>query len=330
MAKNNHYTPEFLLHRFIDGDGGLWQLNKSTGKCERRNPSKAGMLRGLYLDELEDGYLQQIDGAAASILQASVYDRDVVTLTDENRDRLAEFFATLVHRNPKNLVNAEEFVARATADPSSVIDPDVNYGVEYANMFQAEHPDVWREQIEYIKTEEVLQEAIAEVGAEEVLRQVVIRMVNEDVKNGNLTRGSDDPKVIFNKLISPTRSADWADWILKYHWSWWRTEGEFIIGDDPVCRWSPKLKHVEYGVGHADCEVTIPLSRKLCLVLKQTPCDAPCVVKFCGRSTTAMYNNRQWLATSRFMYGSRNQVAREKWRWDDVAAGRIRYPKGGD
>ena len=50
-----------------------------------------------------------------------------------------------------------------------------------------------------------------------------------------------------------------------------RTDQEFITSDDPICCYSPKLKHVEYGLGHDDCEVTVPLSRKLCLLIAKFP-----------------------------------------------------------
>src|SRR4051812_25058767 len=143
MAKNNHYAPEFYLRRFIDGSDGLWQLDRHNGKSERKDPAKAGMIRGLYPDSLEDGYLQEIDGRASNVLQSSVYDRDTISLTDLDRQTLSEWFGTLVHRNPKKLVEARDFVARAYADPTSVLDPEINYGEEYAKAFKEEHPDVW-------------------------------------------------------------------------------------------------------------------------------------------------------------------------------------------
>ena len=163
MAKNNHHTPEFHLRRFIYGADGLWQLDRHSGKCERKNPGKAGMIRGLYPDSLEDGYLQEIDGRASTILQSSVYDRDTISLTDLDRQTLSEWCGTLHHRNPKKLVEAQDFVARAYADPHSVIDPDVNYGEELAAFVKTEQPDLWREEVERIAKEEYFQRAVAEL-----------------------------------------------------------------------------------------------------------------------------------------------------------------------
>lgn len=328
MGKRNHFAPQFLLRRFVAGDSGLWLLDKATGERDRRNPSNAGMIRGLYSDKLEDGYLQEIDGVAAAILQSSVYSREAIALQEHERGRIAEWLATLVQRNPKKLIETERFLARAYADPKSVIDPEIDYGVEYVKVFEREHPEFWVEQVEEIKNEPTLQLAISEAGAAEVLRRIIAKVVNNDVRDGKLTSEHDDPSDIFCRLINRTRAADWAAWVLNYHWSWWKTDGDFIIGDDPVCCWSPTLKHVEYGVGHPDCEITFPVSRQLCLVMRQSPCDSH-AVQSCDRKTTAIYNNRQWLAASRFLYGSSIQIARERDRLLDIAAGRIRYPKGG-
>ena len=321
-----HYVPRLLLRKFMD-EGGLWELDLTTGVCEKRNVDNAGKERHLYTVALETGFLKAIDEDAAQILQAEVYDRDTISLSDHHRRRLAEWFATLVHRNPKKSTAAKEFMEQALADPNSVLDPEVDYAAEYVEKVKRELATDWSNAVAQIEGEPELADAVAATGAEELLRQGLMHDINEQLRSGQF-KGVTSAKDIFCRTITPDRSRTWAGWIPEFHWEWLHTDHEFVIGDDPLSRWSTRLKHIEYGLSHPDCEITIPLSRRLCVRMRREGKDMS-RIEGCDYQTTCMYNNRQLLAASKKLYGSSRQMQREHQRWKDIKLGGCRLPRGG-
>jgi len=283
--------------------------------------------RHLYTVALETGFLKAIDSDAGNILNERVYDREVISLSGAERRRLAEWFATLVHRNPKKSESAKEFFKQAVADPWSVLDPNIDYAREYVERFKLEHPAEWRKAVAQVEVAEELADEVQAIGAEELLRQGVMLDISEQIRLGTF-KGHTSAKDIFCGTVTENRSQLWAGWMLDFSWEWLRSEHEFIVGDDPLSRWSKRLKHIEYGFNHRDCEVTIPLSRHLCLRMHRDglPTEA---VKKCDCQTTSKYNNRQILAATKKIFGSSRQMLNEKQRWDDIAAGRCRLPRGG-
>lgn len=309
-----HYVPRFLLRNFVE-DGALYELDIRNGAYERRSVDNAGQFRHLYNVEVETGLLKSIDQDAAEILQGHVYGRDRIEIPSSDKRRLAEWLASLVHRNPKKLSAAKEFLNRVVDDPGSVLDPSIDYASEYITAVKREAPDLWAE-------------ADAALGGEEAARAVIAADVNEQLRTRQF-KGETTAKDVFSRSINQERSATWAEMLLKFNWAWLRSDGDFIIGDDPLCQWGKRLKHIEYGLEHDDCEVTIPLARNLCLRLQRENVTDPNAVVECDEGNRSKYNNRQLLAALRKVYGPPRQILREAERLKDIAAGRCGLPKGG-
>jgi hypothetical protein len=181
-----HYVPRLLLRQFAD-EGGLWELDITTGVCERRNVDNACQHRHLYTKALETGFLSTIDGEADQILKARVYGRESISLTMAERQRLAEWLSTLVHRNPKKSEDTKQFIAKALSDPHSLLERGVDYAAEYVTTFKRLHPIEWAKAIANVEAGAAgeLAAAITTLGAEEVLTEAVKMDINEQLRTGD-------------------------------------------------------------------------------------------------------------------------------------------------
>jgi hypothetical protein len=309
-----HYVPRLLLRQFVD-DGGLFELDVRTRECERRNIDKAGQIRHLYNVEGETGILKRMDADAANILHLYVYGRNRVDLSVEHKRILAEWLSTLAHRNPKQLTAAKEVLSRLLVDPEAVLDPTLDYAAEYIDAVKREAPDLWAE-------------VVADVGGEEAARAAVAADVHEQIRTRQF-KGQTSAKDILSRSINQQRSENWAEMLLEFNWIWLHSQHDLIIGDDPLCTWSRRLKHIEYGLAHDDCEVTIPLARDLCLLMQREDVLDPGAVVECDYVNRCKYNNRQLLSATRKVYGPSRQIVQEAQRLHEIAAGRCPLPKGG-
>jgi hypothetical protein len=305
-------VPRFILRRFIDGNSGLWELNVTNARHNIKAVDDAGQHLHFYTVELEHGLLEDMDTEAGTLFHRKVYGRDSVRLDEEERTGVAKWLASVILRNPKRFENTKDEVNGYLADPTSALQLVLGNIDDYIEFLKSTVPEVWDAKV-------------AELGIDGA-RQLVIADAEIRLRRGEAK--VIDPKDIFCSTITDVRLEKWAGWMMLMEWTWLRTESQFIIGGDPVCRWSPKHEHIEYGLAHADCEVTVPLSRQFCLRMCHARDRDPQTVKSIDHQTTSRYNNRQLISASKFAYGSRQQIRREAERLKDVAAGRCPLPRG--
>jgi len=94
-----------------------------------------------------------------------------------------------------------------------------------------------------------------------------------------------------------------AEVICGYQWTWYRTRHEFIISDNPLCRWHELSQHFKFGLNRANVVVSIPLSFKTCLYMSRKRNNYHDNIMFCSKALTAEFNRRQRLTAFAHLYG---------------------------
>ncbi len=287
---HHHYLPKFLLRRFADQDG-LWQFDIHTGNLERRSPENAGQRRHFYSVELETGLLQRIDSEAGAIFARELVDNNGhVLVTAQERQQLARWLALFVMRSPELFENFKSHVESAAKNPDEIVSLIYDDKERCIQDLAESIPDLY----------EMAIEELGQADGEAFLLEAVAR----NVRRGKINC-LPSPKDAFVAYINDDRMNKFAALLLRFQWVWLRTRDAFIIGDNPLCRWSKRMSKWNYGLNHKDVVVTIPMSRFLCLRLQRAQCRANGAVP-CDTQTTRKYNARQMLSSVYNVYGPQN------------------------
>jgi hypothetical protein len=288
-----HFVPRHILRRFVEGNSGLYELDKLTGWCGVRAVAEAGQFPDFYTAELEHGILEDLDTEADAILRDRIVDKDSVHLTDIERRAFARWVASVFLRSPRVVDSHKRWMEYGDANPAAVvkdIEQHLDEAVEAAKRYQ---PDVWNYHV-------------ARVGEEAARRLVVehAKIVAYRTRAGKWK----DPmshKELFCKLVGDQALDSATGAMLSFNWQWIRTAEEFVVGDHPVTPW--------YAHPHRR-ELTIPLSKTLTLRLTRAATD-PLAVLIIDKKATAALNLRQLFNATRKVYGPRDQIRREANHW---------------
>ncbi len=110
--KNQHYVPQFLLRNFAGMEGNIiWCYDKMYHKIEPRSISRVASSRHFY--DLVPGKanysleqpLSEVETWAAPIISRLIEHREIQTLTQEEKYKLALFIAIQDQRTVSNLTN---------------------------------------------------------------------------------------------------------------------------------------------------------------------------------------------------------------------------------
>lgn len=284
---HNHYLPKFLLRGFADQDG-LWQFDIHTGNLERRSPEKAGQRRHFYSVELETGLLQTIDGEAGAIFARGLVGNDGrIMVSAQDRQQLARWLALFVLRSPESFENFKSHVATAAKNPD-----------DFVNFLYDDKERCIQELAESMPN--LYEMAVEEFGRADG-GALLFDAVLQNIRQGRINC-LPDPKEAFVDHINRTRMNEIAAYLLRFQWVWLTTRQRFIIGDNPLCRWSKRTNNWNYGLNHKDVVVTIPMTQHVNLRLQRKQCRAARVVH-CDTETTRKYNGRQMLSSVYNVYG---------------------------
>jgi hypothetical protein len=282
-----HYVPQFLLRGFED-ENGLWEFDTNTGNTERRNVSKAGQKRHFYSVELEMGLLQRIDGQAGAIFHEQLSGRrDRLALAESERRQLAHFLALFAIRTPQTFENFKGYVEEAAKNPQEAVDIMYAGRARVIEIAKSASPAAYA----------TLVQEFGRVFAETWVLASFANLIREGKMNY-----LPDPKESFVAYINEERMNAYAARLLRFQWVWMWSEYGFVIGDNPLCRWSKHTGKWNYGLAQKDVEITIPVSQNLLLRMQRRQSHAKTIL-YCNRELTQKYNRRQVLSSVGKVYG---------------------------
>jgi hypothetical protein len=97
--ENHHWVPKFLIKNFADGDGRVFCLDIHTDRVTKPPPRQAASEKGFNDFQVKgeaisfEDRLEKIETRAAPILKRVINERQLTTLSAEDRCRVAEFIA---------------------------------------------------------------------------------------------------------------------------------------------------------------------------------------------------------------------------------------------
>lgn len=193
-------------------------------------------------------------------------------------------------RSPELFENFKSHVESAAKNPDEIVSLIYDDKERCIQDLAESIPDLY----------EMAIEELGQADGEAFLLEAVAR----NVRRGKINC-LPSPKDAFVAYINDDRMNKFAALLLRFQWVWLRTRDAFIIGDNPLCRWSKRMSKWNYGLNHKDVVVTIPMSRFLCLRLQRAQCRANGAVP-CDTQTTRKYNARQMLSSVYNVYGPQN------------------------
>ncbi len=284
-SQNTHYIPEWVLKRFRDPI--LLELDIFTGLTKPRNPGRAGSGQDLWPEDIEDG-LSVHDNAAARIFRNKINGREAIFLTHDERMQFALWLSQFAVRVPDIREHFRHHLEEERKNPEfirNVVRKNVHHFVESARRSDPEAFD----------------ELVDDLGMEEVERWIVDGCTNQIAVTGQYLPTYES---LHHYYMRNNSSEKYAAKLCEYHWSWYRTQSAFVIGDNPLIRWHEKSQRWNYGIKRPGVEITMPITVNLCLRLTRTIRRNPEQVKRCTERQTRIFNVRQRLAAVRCVYGN--------------------------
>lgn len=117
--RRHHYAPAFYLRQWSDSEGFLEQFSRPGGrevKPRRVAPSATGYCDDLYampglpdhlVQQVEEGFMQEVDAQAAEVLQVLSSDRRLLW-TPSTRSAWTRFIQSLQLRTPEDIVGIKQ------------------------------------------------------------------------------------------------------------------------------------------------------------------------------------------------------------------------------
>jgi hypothetical protein len=281
-----HYLPQFVLKHFRDT--ALYELDKSTSQITVRNVRKSGQEIDLYPPALENGLFREMDNAAARIFREKLYgkERRHIAISDREKRVLSEWLLLFAVRIPLNLEICEAQAREWNNSPAHSIEVLKEEFDDLIIGIKRDAPDRYREITARMGEDNF------KLAFYEILRQRIIR--------GEARRPASG-RPIFERMHQSGRHKEYARFVYNLHWTWLRTNGSFVIGDNPLCRWHTKLHASGHGLARHHLEITIPLTRHMTLWMHRNYNHAELTV--CNGKRTRELNRRQIVSAARWVYG---------------------------
>lgn len=281
MPDNNHYLPQFILARFKDRN--LWELDKSTGRCEPRAIDKAGRFLDFYPKHIEDSIMTKWDTAAAAVCRRRIFGKSDIRLSGEERLSISTWLALFFVRGPYNFEQISGYAA--------AIDTDEIVKYLYRNPFVVLTDFRERNYHHY-------QLAMRLFGRRNALQYLLMR-AELQVRRDPLAFVN--PQKVFHTHIESKPHEQLGSFLAELNWSWLTTDGDFIIADTAIARWHVATSTPHYGINRAGVELTIPFSKTLTLRMSVNGVENT-LVEQCGEETMASLNARQLASAVRMVY----------------------------
>jgi hypothetical protein len=296
-----HFLPRFVL-RMFKGDHGLLELDKLGGTCQARNIEIAGQRENFWPEGIEHGLMRLMDDRASKILQSAVFGRKRINLTTDERLALSEWLALWIVRVPKNLERQKLEIMEAQKNPEMGIEIlfENNFGAIEA--FKGKHPEMYEKIVDFC-------------GGHALARGYMLQLWAKQIREGH-QMWLPLPHDSFVQHVESGSCSSFAPMISKMTWTWLSSPNlDFVIGDDPVCRFGTAQNRWDYGIVHGDVEVTIPLAHNLCLLLTNHSTEARDVI-YAEDEQVLTFNRRQITSALQHIYGPSQTALRP----DDEAA----------
>lgn len=161
--------------------------------------------------------------------------------------------------------------------------------------FRTEHPQTY-DQMVYAH------------GGHGAARSYMLEVWASEIRQGRRASWLPLPHDAFVHHVQSESPTSFAPLFTKMTWTWLTSPSlDFVIGDDPVCRFGTAEGRWEYGITHADIEVTIPLARNTCLLLTNNGTETEDLIEVSDEQVLT-FNRRQIASSLQFVYGP-SQVA---------------------
>lgn len=249
MAESQHYIPQFYLREFTDPETPnghepyVWVYEHESKKWKKKSPKNIASKPDFYSfvdqedkrrDEIEKG-LSIIEGKTASIYRDKICTRQCLTI--QERATIAEFIALMVTRVPSFHNRIDSSVCELTkillemykARPEAAKKFKEEYERDIGKKLPDDFDESWFDHSRY------------KINAS---KSFILKM---------MVSLTEIAKIIFNMTWTFIHTTEKA----------W-----FITSDSPFNMRNPKSNSPWYGHGlmYQDIEVTIPLSRQICLL----------------------------------------------------------------
>lgn len=283
-----HYIPKFVLRLFRDER--LFELDISTGVCSPKSiDNGAGCLPGFYSDFIEKRVMEKWDTAACNkVFRPKIVGRKHIALNHEERRILSTWLGLFFVRSPFNRKQMTLHIDATVTQTDEMLDLLRKRFIYYLLQVRAEKPHLYRK----------LRSLLGTAGVKQYIFDEIQRQICERPE-----RHVPDVQDAFDWHINSGSFEHFGAILGLMAWTWIHCSTELVIGDAVVCRWHVSSSTPHYGIHKDGVEITVPLTRHLCLLIRQ-PTDGITDGDNteCDEARTTELNTRQIQSATRTVY----------------------------
>jgi hypothetical protein len=281
-----HYVPEWVLRKFRAPL--LYELDITTGSIEIRGTKNAGSGRDLWPGDIEDE-LSEHDNAAARIYRERIHDQQCIRLNDNETTSLAMWLANFYVRSPRRVCDVDQFLQDENYSREGLVQDLYSDPIASIERIRAQNPDEYARDVERL--------------GEETANRLILDYYAYRIRTAPDSEFACTTDIRHHYMRTASIES-YAGVLLKYQWRWLYSHYGFVISDDPLVSWHVATNRWGYGIARPGVEVTIPLSRSICISLEQERRKHPNQLQCLDKWDTHRLNCRQRCSAIKYVYGN--------------------------
>jgi hypothetical protein len=258
-----------------------------TGRINPRGLKKSGAGDDDWPPDIETSIMTKHDTRAEQIHRLRIANKTRVILTDSERGDFALWMALFMPRVPQGMASIETMIEQAKESRELPVDIMYERRADVIQLMRRRNEKLYSEMVE----------EFGKNDTDEFLLAILAERIRDSTE-----KFLPDPKEAYHSHLRTTDLPEFAKILCEYNWVWLYSPHGFVIGDNPLARWSTKHQRWNYGI-RKNIEITLPLGKNLCLRLDRRKWQHNNRLQYCPRELTHVYNMRQRLAAIKAVYG---------------------------
>jgi len=295
-----HYVPQWVLRQFkLPHEQEPYELDIHTGRIDPRNlRRKAGAKQDFWPEGVERKIMTPHDTEACAIYRQHIANRLRIQIPADDKLALATWLALFMARTPTAYARTEAHVKELTSNPQIAVDILHHHRNRTLEIIRHRDPEIFNA-------------AISELGQTHG-EEWLMALVEFNYRRGIIRPGVTAQGLWESHLLT-LEPEKFAPILCQYQWTWFYSRGGFVIGDNPLIRWSRCERKWDYGIKRAGIEITFPISASLCLRIRPERENHRDRVLHAPKRLVWQYNRRQRCAAFSYVYSGERKLL-EPWR----------------
>lgn len=235
------------------------------------------------------------DNDASRIYNKRIRWKRRIVLTPEEKQRFAVWLALFWARIPKTYQSVVDWIGEFEEDPRHIKEIIAKNRTGVLSLIREGNPERYTEVVNAMGKSVAETHLLTELFKKYEAGEFSLHLQADNTYHFHLREFASEEVVRH---------------LVQYTWVWLSSDTGFVIGDNPLVRWHDKTRTWDVGIHRHGVEITIPLSKSLCLLIEKPRRRYDGCLVHCNSGRTRELNLRQRFASVNHVYGPKEDLLR--------------------